>query len=181
MEKFSAARKGAIRPRGTANPALAMALIGAGLLLLGIAAMAMLPMLLPVDGSPAGVEKSYFSAVPVMVDYPAPVLKLADLDGNSVGLDDLSGSVVLVNHWATWCPPCKAEMPVLQSFYDDYRGHNFTLVAIDAGESQEQVEAYAAGVGLSFPVWVDPTQRPWMPSEQPTCPARLLSVRKAGW
>ena len=57
--------------------------------------------------------------------YPAPDFTLETLDGKTVTLSDLHGQVVLINFWATWCPPCRAEMPAIQQVYDEYRGRGF--------------------------------------------------------
>lgn len=96
-----------------------------------------------------------FSAVPAKVDYAAPDLILEDLDGNTVSLKDYLGSVVLVNLWATWCPPCKEEMPTLQTFYDKYKEDGFVLIAIDQEETREVVEPFVTEFGMTFPVWLD--------------------------
>lgn len=82
---------------------LALGLIGAGLLVLGVAAAFLLPKL----QSQASSAKE-FSAVPYEVNYVAPQVSLNDMNGDPVSLSDSKGKVVLVNHWATWCPPCKA-------------------------------------------------------------------------
>jgi peroxiredoxin len=94
--------------------------------------------------------------VPVKVDYPAPDLTLTDLSGKSVSLTDYRGRVVLVNNWATWCPPCKAEMPTLEAYYEAHAGQGFVIVAIESGEPASQVAAFAESYGLTFPVWLDP-------------------------
>jgi thiol-disulfide isomerase/thioredoxin len=67
--------------------------------------------------------------------------------------------VVLVNLWATWCPPCREEMPTLQAFYEKYKPLGFVLIAIDQGETGELVRSFAAEFGLTFPVWVDEYNR----------------------
>src|SRR5512139_3792193 len=108
---------------------LALFLVGAGLLILGVAAV----FLLPKTQSQASSAKD-LSAVPYEVNYKAPEVSLNDLQGNPVSLSDSLGKVVLVNHWATWCPPCKAEMPALQDFYEAYQNEGFTTIAINEGE-----------------------------------------------
>jgi len=136
---------------------LPLVLIGAGLILLSLMAFIWLTQSdTPVGTGPQTDE--FPSVVPVPVDYPAPQIRLLDLDGQAVSLADYTGSVVLVNNWAIWCPPCKAEMPVLQDYYNDYRQKGFTLIGIEAGEPPAEVAAFVEEYGLSFPIWPDPTQ-----------------------
>jgi len=134
---------------------LGMALIGVGLLLLGLAAWVFLPK--PNAGGTKDGEE--ISAIPAVAAYKAPELSLTELDGSPVSLTDFAGQVVLVNNWATWCPPCKAEMPTLQGYYEDHRGQGFTIVAIEAGDSLEAVAEFVDQYGLTFPVWPDLEQK----------------------
>ena len=97
------------------------------------------------------------SVVPVKVDYAAPALTLTDSQGNSRSLADYRGQVVLVNLWATWCPPCKEEMPALQSFFNKYRDQGFVVIAINDGDPTPDVLQFVEDYRLTFPVWLDPT------------------------
>jgi cytochrome c biogenesis protein CcmG, thiol:disulfide interchange protein DsbE len=97
------------------------------------------------------------SAVPAQVNFPAPELTLTDTQGVARSLADYRGQVVLVNLWATWCPPCKEEMPTLQAFYEKYRERGFIIIAINDGESQKDVLQFVKNYQLTFPVWLDPT------------------------
>jgi cytochrome c biogenesis protein CcmG/thiol:disulfide interchange protein DsbE len=65
----------------------------------------------------------------------------------------------LINGWATWCPPCRAEMPALQAFYDAHRDQGFVILAINAGESQGTVSAFISQMDFTFPVLLDPGER----------------------
>ena len=96
-----------------------------------------------------------FSTVPVAVDYAAPELILEDINGNSVSLADHLGSVVLVNLWATWCPPCREEMPTLESFYEKYKSNGFVLIGINQEETADVVTPFVREYGLTFPIWLD--------------------------
>lgn len=98
-----------------------------------------------------------FSTVPVKVNYPAPELALSDTEGISRALVDYRGQVVLVNLWATWCPPCKEEMPALQSFYNKYRDQGFVVIAVNDGDPTADILQFVEDYRLSFPVWLDPT------------------------
>ena len=136
------------------TPLLALFLVGAGLVFLGVAALILLPRLDAAAGS--GADQL---VVPAAVDYPSPDIHLPDLAGNPVSLSDYRGQVVLVNNWATWCPPCKKEMPTLQAYYEDYRDQGFTIIAIESGEPVAEVAEFVQAYGLTFPVWPDPEQR----------------------
>jgi thiol-disulfide isomerase/thioredoxin len=125
----------------------AMLMIGIGLVAMGI----MLFMLLNNSSASSGDP----STVPAQVNFASPELTLTDLSGSPVSLKDYLGSVVLVNLWATWCPPCKAEMPSLQTFYESHKADGFVLVAIDQEETLEVVKPFVSEFGLTFPVWLD--------------------------
>jgi thiol-disulfide isomerase/thioredoxin len=97
------------------------------------------------------------STVPVQVSFASPELTLTDLLGITHSLVDYQGQVVLVNLWATWCPPCKAEMPTLQTFHDKYNSQGFVVIAINDGDPTPDVIQFVKDYKLSFPVWLDPT------------------------
>lgn len=143
--------------RSTPRPQIAaMAFIGSGLVLIGVVALLLLPK--PQVGARPGSSGSV-SVIPVEVNYPAPDLQLTDLQGNPVAISDYLGQVVLVNNWATWCPPCKAEMPVLEAYHQDHQAQGFSVIAIEAGEPVSMVSDFARQYKLSFPVWPDPETR----------------------
>jgi thiol-disulfide isomerase/thioredoxin len=101
--------------------------------------------------------QSDISTVPVKVSFPAPELTLTDTQGVSRSLTDYHGQVVLVNLWATWCPPCKEEMPALQFFYNKYRDQGFVVIAVNDGDPTADVLQFVKDYQLTFPVWLDPT------------------------
>ena len=96
------------------------------------------------------------SVVPVSVNYPAPQLSLQNINGDTNSLEDFRENVVLVNNWATWCPPCKAEMPTLEKYYETHAQEGFTIVAIEAGDAKDQVVQFTESFNLKFPIWLDP-------------------------
>jgi DsbE subfamily thiol:disulfide oxidoreductase len=87
----------------------------------------------------------------------APEFTLNDLNGKSVKLKDVvsQNKVTLVNFWATWCPPCRGEIPELIKLYKKYSGQKMALVAIDLQEDPGQVKAFAKSNGMNFMVLVD--------------------------
>jgi len=101
--------------------------------------------------------QSDFSTVPVPVNFPAPELTLTDTQGVERSLADYRGQVVLVNLWATWCPPCKEEMPALQALYNKYVDDGFVIIAINDGDPAPDVAQFVKDYQLTFPVWLDPT------------------------
>lgn len=133
------------------NNAIPLILLGLGSLLI-VAAVYYL-----TQGTVAPPNQSQLSAVPAQADFPAPGLTLTDLQGTSVSLADYSGQVVLVNLWATWCPPCKEEMPALEAFYKKHKQDGFVIVAINDGDPEADVLQFVDEYGLTFPVWLDPT------------------------
>lgn len=131
----------------------ALVVLGAGLILTGLAAFMAWPR--GPSAEPQG-EARISQTVPVPVEYPAPQLALEDLAGVERALADYRGQVVLVNLWATWCPPCKAEMPTLQAYYEAHAAQGFVIVAISDGDPAPAVAEFVRAYGLTFPVWLDP-------------------------
>jgi peroxiredoxin len=124
--------------------------MAAGLLLIGFAFVIVL------SAKSQGDAKSFSSLEPVAVNFAAPELSLENLAGSTEALRDYRGSVVLVNNWATWCPPCKAEMPILAAYYNEHRSEGFTIIAIEAGDPVDVVSPFVQSYNLKFPVWLDP-------------------------
>jgi peroxiredoxin len=91
------------------------------------------------------------------VNYAAPELTLSDVQSVSHSLTAYRGQVVLVNLWATWCSPCKEEMPTLQAYYNQHEDQGFTVIAINDGDPTADVLQFVKDYKLTFPVWLDPT------------------------
>lgn len=87
----------------------------------------------------------------------APDFTLPDTDGNPVRLADLRGKVVLLNFWATWCPPCREEMPSMQSLWEALAEDAFVMLAVNVGEDDYDVFAFANEfpAPLTFPILMD--------------------------
>ena len=127
-----------------------MVLIGLGFFMIGFA-------IIFSQSQPSQTSSfpSEYSTIPLPVNYPAPEINLTDLSSHDVSLMDYQGGIVLVNNWATWCPPCKAEMPTLETYYQAHVKDGFIIIAIESGESIEEVSNFVEEFAISFPVWID--------------------------
>ena len=88
----------------------------------------------------------------------APRFTLEDTLGNQISLSEQRGKVVLINFWATWCPPCTQEMPDIQNMYEQH-SENFVVLAIDNDEPEDMVRDFQEDLGLSFNILLDPAAR----------------------
>lgn len=79
---------------------------------------------------------------------------ISDQGGRTLSFTDLRGKVVLINLWATWCPPCRAEMPFLQNLWREFEQDGDVMVLCISTENAEEVESYAASQGLDMPLYV---------------------------
>jgi cytochrome c biogenesis protein CcmG, thiol:disulfide interchange protein DsbE len=87
------------------------------------------------------------------VGTPAPSFAVTTLDGRSMALDDLRGQVVLLNFWATWCPPCRVEMPGFQAVYDKHRERGFTIVGVSTDlRGQDHVREFLEERSITYPI-----------------------------
>ncbi len=89
----------------------------------------------------------------------APDFELPALEGENISLSSLRGSPVLLNFWATWCPPCREEMPYLQSIHQKWSGMGLRILAIDVGESPSTVRKFIEERAFTFTVLLDADQR----------------------
>ena len=81
--------------------------------------------------------------------------KLKDLDGKELSLSDLKGKKVFINFWATWCPPCKAEMPEIEKIYQETKNSDLVIVAIEIGEPLSTVKPFINNNKYNFKVLLD--------------------------
>ncbi len=86
----------------------------------------------------------------------APGFALESRDGSVVSLDELRGDVVMVNFWATWCGPCREEMPHLEALYQRYGDLGFTLLGVNVEEDSSGADEFLAETPVSFPILFDP-------------------------
>lgn len=112
---------------------------------------------IPAFNEPATVglaESSRNAPLPEVGDT-ALDFTLLDLDGNAVTLSDLRGRPVVLNFWATWCPPCRLEMPALEDTQRDYQAHDVVVLTVNQSETGEQVRDFFDAVGLDLPALLD--------------------------
>lgn len=98
---------------------------------------------------------------PVSPPLEAPDFKLPDMDGESHSLSDFRGKVVMLNFWATWCPPCRREMPSMQRLYDKLRERGLVVVAVNQFEDPDLVFEFTGRLSLEpeFPILFDRESR----------------------
>lgn len=85
--------------------------------------------------------------------------ELEDMQGVLRKLSSYRGKIVFLNFWATWCGPCRIEMPSMQRVYEEFKGEGLVIVAVDLREDREQVKRFLDQYGLTFPVLLDKTGR----------------------
>ena len=86
---------------------------------------------------------------------PAPAFTLAARDGGKLSLADLKGQVVMINFWATWCGPCRQEMPLLAQMHDKYEPLGFTMLGVNVEPDSAAAVAWLKGVPVTFPILFD--------------------------
>ena len=97
----------------------------------------------------------------VDIGAPAPAYRGQSLSGDSVSLADQRGKVVLLNVWATWCHPCREEIPELRALHDTYRSRGLELigVSVDAQGNEDGIRDFMKEFQMVYPVWHDPDER----------------------
>lgn len=100
----------------------------------------------------AGIDDSLASSDTGKV---APVFELKDLEGKKVSLTDFKGKVILLNFWATWCAPCKAEMPSLENLYSNLKSKGLVVIGVAVDNSEKTVSSFIKEKGITFPILLD--------------------------
>jgi thiol-disulfide isomerase/thioredoxin len=111
-----------------------------------------------LGGEAADAREDLFEALGMAKVPPkaASDFTLLDTDGQQVSLQQYRGKVVFLNFWATWCIPCREEMPALERLHQTYQAQDLAIVSIDLKEGADQVKAFFQKHGLSFPSLLDP-------------------------
>ena len=95
---------------------------------------------------------------PNVIKTKALDFKLKDLEGNELSLSDLKGKKVFLNFWATWCPPCRAEMPEIEKLYQETKNSDLVIVAVEIGEPLDTVKSFIDSNKYNFKVLLDSDQ-----------------------
>jgi peroxiredoxin len=107
----------------------------------------------------------------------APDFALPSLDGSNLRLQEQRGRVVMINFWATWCGPCRVEMPHLSRLYEKYRGSGFTVLAVNIDEDPHKAASLAKQLGMRFPVLLDTEKKVSRLYDLSTMPSTILIDR----
>ena len=113
----------------------------------------------------------------VQMSSNAPDFTLKSMAGTNLRLQEQRGQVVLVNFWATWCGPCRQEMPHLNALYDKYRASGFMLLGVNIDDDPRAAAALAAKLGVRFPVLLDTDKKVSKVYDMSAMPATLLIDR----
>jgi peroxiredoxin len=124
---------------------------------------------LVVSGSGAGAAVTPASGAP---DFTLP-----SLDGPNLRLQEQRGRVVMINFWATWCAPCRVEMPHLARLYEKYRVSGFTVLAVNIDEDPHKAASLARQLGMRFPVLLDTEKKVSRLYDLSTMPSSVLVDR----
>jgi len=115
-----------------------------------------------LPGQPSWAKDPLFQATGVVhptQETLAPEFSLPTPEGTSITLAQFRGQVVFLNFWATWCPPCRVEMPSMETVYKGFQDQGLAMLAIDIGESPKQVARFMKKLRLSFPALLDVDSR----------------------
>ncbi|MEL7311944.1 MAG: TlpA disulfide reductase family protein [Pseudomonadota bacterium] len=108
----------------------------------------------------------------------APDFSLQNSAGEQVSLSDLRGDVVMINFWATWCGPCREEMPLLDELHSRYNRVGFSLLGVNIDDDPRRAEEMIESLGVSFPVVFDSTKRVSQQYEVNAMPVTILLDRE---
>jgi thiol-disulfide isomerase/thioredoxin len=101
-----------------------------------------------------------YKVVPILQQMkdtaPTPEIALGTLEGKKVSLKDFRGKIVLLNFWASWCVPCREEMPAMEKLYQEYKEKNFVILAIAVKDSKQDTLNFVKELKITYPIALDP-------------------------
>jgi len=105
-------------------------------------------------------SKVNFKAIPVLQPMkdsaPTPDFSLTTPEGKKISLKDFRGKTIFLNFWATWCVPCREEMPAMEKLYQEYKDNNFVILAVNVKDRKQEAMAFIKELKLTYPVALDP-------------------------
>ncbi|RMG04288.1 MAG: TlpA family protein disulfide reductase [Nitrospirae bacterium] len=117
-------------------------------------------------------------AIEEMVGKPAPYFSLKGVDGREYSLTDFAGEVILLNFWASWCPPCRKELPVLEKIEGDYNGKGFRVVTISTDSDRSTLDAFLKKYPVKLIILHDSEMRIWRKYKVFSLPTSFLINRR---
>lgn len=114
-----------------------------------------------LSGAPAWAQsKINFKVIPILQpmkeNAPTPEFSLATAEGKNISLKDFRGNTVFLNFWATWCEPCREEMPAMEKLYREYKNQNFVVLAVNVKDRKQEALAFVKELKLTYPIAFDP-------------------------
>ena len=118
-------------------------------------------MFFTLGATPASAQSNVnFKAIPILQPMkdatPTPDFTLTDPDGKKISLKDFRGKTIFLNFWATWCEPCREEMPAMEKLYQEHRNNNFVVLAVNVKDRRQEALAFVKELKLTYPIAFDP-------------------------
>jgi peroxiredoxin len=105
-------------------------------------------------------SKINFKVIPILQPMkeaaPTPDFSLTDPEGKKISLKDFRGKTIFLNFWATWCEPCREEMPAMEKLYREHKNNNFVVLAINVKDRRQEALAFVKELKLTYPIAFDP-------------------------
>jgi peroxiredoxin len=105
-------------------------------------------------------SKINFKVIPILQPMkeaaPTPDFSLTDPEGKKISLKDFRGKTIFLNFWATWCEPCREEMPAMEKLYQEHKNNNFVVLAINVKDRRQEALAFVKELKLTYPIAFDP-------------------------